>query len=108
MLHCPKQIDEASPKAVDGPSHHDVELPATSVLEHGIETGTLLAVLAATDTVVVIDIYNVPTTALCNLAERKQLVVGGLIVSGNASVDSGALHDAAPIRLSRGGDAAGC
>src|SRR6266436_7596841 len=97
MLHCPKEIYEASAKAIDGPNHYDVEFPAASVIEHGIEARTLLTVLGTRDAVVVIDVDDVPTTALCYLPERKHLVLCRLIVGGNASVDRDALHLGYPL-----------
>jgi hypothetical protein len=63
-----------------GPGHDDVELPATSVLEHGVEPGPLVPALGTADAGVLIDLDKLSATAVGNLPQLADLVLDSLSV----------------------------
>jgi hypothetical protein len=70
---------QAAAKAVDVPGHHHIELTPDGGLVERIECRSTIATLSAADAVVLVDVDDLPTGPLGNLAKLPLLVGCGLI-----------------------------
>ena len=64
MLDRAEQVDQRSPKPVNGPSHQHVELAPTGILYHSVEPGPLVATLGAANAGVAVGLDHRPATTL--------------------------------------------
>src|SRR6516162_11852614 len=82
-----KQINERASKPVDGPRHHDIEVPPTGVFQHPIKTGTLGTPFGAADTSVSVDLDHFPAAALRDPPQFPNLVLYRLSVGADPHID---------------------
>ncbi len=75
-----QEVFQAAAKPVYGPSRHHVEFPPYSGLQHGIEVFPVLPAFGPGNAVVVVDGYDLMTSAFRPPGEFQELVVCGLTV----------------------------
>jgi hypothetical protein len=61
------QVLQAPAKAIDGPHHDHVELPTRSGFMEGIKGWPLVPSLSARNAVILVNLHNLPTGAICDL-----------------------------------------
>ena len=87
VLDRAKQINERASKPVDGPRHHDIEVPPTGVFQHPIKTGTLGTPFGSADTSVSVDLDHFPAAALRDPPQFPNLVLYRLSVGADPHID---------------------
>jgi hypothetical protein len=87
MLDRAQQIDERPSEPVNGPRHHDIEIPPTGVFQHPIETGALGTTFGAADAGVRVNLHDVPAAAFRDAPQFPNLVLDRLGVGADPHID---------------------
>src|SRR6516164_4307379 len=86
VLDRAKQVDERASKPVDGPRHHDIEVPPTGVFQHTIKAGALGSTLGSADPSIRIDLHNFPAAPLGDPPQFPYLVLDGLGIGAHPGI----------------------
>ena len=101
MLDRANQIDERTSKPVDGPRHHDIEVPPTGVFQHAIEARSLGTTFGSADTSIPVDFHNFPAAALRDPPQFRNLVLYRLSVGADPHIDRRSFDLPGHARLSQ-------
>jgi hypothetical protein len=86
------QILQAAAEPVDRPRHDHVELALCCIPAESIEPRALVPALGAADTMILVDLADVPAHAAGDFGQLALLVGGRLLDGGNPKIQNGTLH----------------
>jgi hypothetical protein len=79
-LDCAEKIDQRAAEPIYCPCHYNVEGAALRILKHLVEARTVIAALRAANPGITILPDDLPSPALCDLAQSRDLVLNRLFI----------------------------
>src|SRR4029453_10002196 len=86
------QVLQAAAEPIDRPDHDHVEIPARCSAAQRVEGRALVATFGAADTVILVDLDDIATHTIGDLAQLALLIGRGLVLPAETKVEDGAFH----------------